>query len=97
MVRRVSAKEAGEKFSDLIGSVHYSQEPVIVEKQGKPFAVVISVEEFERLRVEREQRFTVLESIWAQNPTLTEEEAMADALREIAAVRAEARTTVSEL
>jgi sulfur carrier protein ThiS len=31
MVKRMSAKEAREQFSDLIGSVHYSQEPVIVE------------------------------------------------------------------
>jgi prevent-host-death family protein len=42
VVRRVSAKQAREQFSDILGSVYYSKEAVVVEKQGRPFAVLIS-------------------------------------------------------
>lgn len=31
-----------------LGSIHYGNETVIVEKSGKPFAVVISPEQYER-------------------------------------------------
>ena len=48
--RRMSVREARANFGDLLGSVHYTKEPVIVEKQGRPFAVVISTEDFEQLR-----------------------------------------------
>lgn len=48
MVRRISAQEARDRFSELIGSVRFSQEPVIVERRGQPYAVLISPEQFAR-------------------------------------------------
>jgi prevent-host-death family protein len=36
LTRRISAKEARDNFGDLLGSVHYGKQPVIVEKKGKP-------------------------------------------------------------
>lgn len=45
LVKRMSAKEARDNFSDLLGLVHYSKEPVIVEKWGRPFVVVLSPED----------------------------------------------------
>ena len=88
LVRRMSAKEARNSFSDLLGLVYYSKEAVIVEKRGRPFAVVISLEDYERLLREREERFAVFDEIRAKNPDVTSEEADADVAREIAASRA---------
>jgi len=91
MVKRLSAKEARDNFSDLIGSVYYSKEAVIVEKQGRPFAVVINPEEYEQFLRARQERFAALDRLRAKNPNLTPEEAEADALREVAAFREERR------
>lgn len=63
MTRRISAKEARNRFADLAGSVHYSREPVIVERKGRPFVAVISaedLEEFETFRRQRQERFAQL-------------------------------------
>ena len=92
MVRRVSAKDARNDFSNLLGLVYYSKEAVVVEKRGRPFAVMINPEDYEQLLREREERFAVLDQVWAKNPDVTAEaaeEAETDAAREIAAVRAE--------
>ena len=91
MVKRLSAKEARDNFSDLIGSVYYSKEAVIVEKQGRPFAVVINPEEYEQFLRARQERFAALDRLRAKNPNLTPEEAEADVLREVAAFREERR------
>ena len=50
MVRRMSSREARANFSELLGSVHYTREPVIVERKGKPYAVLISPEQWEQIR-----------------------------------------------
>ena len=49
LVKRMSAREARNNFSDVLGSVYYSKEAIIVEKQGRPFAVVVSVDDYEQL------------------------------------------------
>lgn len=55
MAIRMSAKEARDKFSDVLGRAYYKNEPTIVEKQGKPMAVVISLEQYERYRQQETQ------------------------------------------
>ena len=41
--RRVSARDARTHFAELTDQVHSTGEPVIVEKQGKPFVAVVSL------------------------------------------------------
>ena len=96
MVKRMSAKEARGSFSDVLGSVYYGKEPVIVEKQGRPFAVVISPEDYDRLVQQREARFAAIDRIREKNPGVTPEEAEADATREIAASRRERKAKARE-
>jgi antitoxin Phd len=50
----ISAKEARNEFSALIDSVR--NDPVQIQKNGKPVAVVISVEDYER--------FEMLDDLW---------------------------------
>lgn len=64
MTRRMSAKEARDNFSDVLGLVYYGNEPVIVEKKGRPFAVVISPKEYAHLQqVAKEQLFSLIDHI----------------------------------
>ena len=50
MKRVVSATEARIRFGELIRRVVEEQEPVLVERGGKPYVVLLSVEEYERLK-----------------------------------------------
>ncbi len=52
-VKRVSTRSARDQFSDLIGQVHYTGEPVIVERSGRPMVVLLSFESYEQLLRER--------------------------------------------
>jgi len=88
MIVRMGAKEARSKFADLLGSVHYGQQVVIVERSGRPMVAVIPVEMYERLMAEREARFEVLDRIRDRLPELPPEEVEKDVAEVIAAVRA---------
>ena len=49
MVKRMSAKQARDRFAELLGQVHYGKDTIIVEKQGKPMVAVIDVERYEQM------------------------------------------------
>jgi prevent-host-death family protein len=49
MERTVSATEARIRFGELMRRVVESQEPVTVERGGKPHVVVLSVDKYESL------------------------------------------------
>ena len=49
MKRTVSATEARIHFGELMRRVVESQEPIIVERGGKPHVVVLSVDQYEDL------------------------------------------------
>ena len=46
-MKAISAREAKYNFGRLIDDARV--DPVVVEKHGRPFVVVLSVEEYERL------------------------------------------------
>lgn len=48
MTKRMSVRDARANFSDLIGAVLYTNEPVVIERKGRPAAVVISPQQFAR-------------------------------------------------
>ena len=88
MSERIGAREARNKFADLIGNVHYGGQVVIVERSGKPMVAVIPVEMYEQIVAEREARFEVLDRIRSRLPDVSLEEVEQDAAQAIAAVRA---------
>ena len=49
MVKRMSAKDARNRFAELLGQVQYGKDTIIVEKQGKPVVAVIDMERYDRL------------------------------------------------
>lgn len=90
MVRRMSSKEARSNFSDIVGSVFYTKEPVVVEKNGKPMAVVISPDDYARyLKSEKQQLFQVIREIQEQNRDKDPEEMEADIAAAVEEVRQE--------
>ncbi|MGH2459696.1 MAG: type II toxin-antitoxin system Phd/YefM family antitoxin [Chloroflexota bacterium] len=87
--RRMSAREARANFSDLLGQVYYTKEPVIVEKKGRPFAVVINPEDYEWLVAEREKAWSAIRSIQERHADKDPDEVLRDVTAEVEAVRQE--------
>lgn len=71
ITQKMSAKDARDNFTDLLGSVYYGNESIVVEKKGRPFAVVINPSEYENyqtLKQAAKKRFLeIVEEIRAAN------------------------------
>lgn len=90
MVRCMSAKEARDNFADVLGTAYYKGEPVIVEKKGKPFAVVISPSEYERYQqLARDQFFRVVDELREQNRDKDPDEVLREVTEIVEEVRQE--------
>jgi prevent-host-death family protein len=82
MIRHVSAREARSQFAELTDRVRYTGEPVIVEKNGKPYVAVVSIQDLENLedlrrRQNARDEFTRLAkkaALEATDPEPTEED-----------------------
>ena len=46
---RIRAADARNNFAEILGRAHFGGESFLVEKQGKPFAVILGIEEYRRL------------------------------------------------
>ena len=90
LTRRISAKEARNNFSDLLGRVRNSSDPVIVEKKGRPFAVLISSEDFARFQtIAKERFFEIAREIQQDNNDADPDEVLRDVTEAVDAVRRE--------
>ena len=95
MTRHVSAREARNRFADIMGSVRYGGEEIIVERSGRPMAAVIPVDTYERLIVERRTRFEVLDQIRSHLPDVASDEIekdVAQAIDELRTTHAQGRS-----
>lgn len=87
MVVRMGAREARQKFSELLGRVRYGGETVILESSGKPMAAVIPLEAYEKMMEERDAQFQAFQDSIQNRPAFSEEEVEADIAEAIAEVR----------
>jgi prevent-host-death family protein len=87
MVVRMGAREARQKFSEMLGRVHYGGETVILESSGKPMAAVIPLNAYERLMQQRDADFAAFQQSIQDRPEYSEEEVEADVAEAIAFVR----------
>jgi prevent-host-death family protein len=83
----IGAREARQRFADLLGRVGYGGEVAIVERSGKPMVALIPIEVYEQLVAEREARFQVLDRIRSKLPEISEKEVEKDVSQAIDAVR----------
>ncbi len=89
LVKRISTQQARANFSELLGSVYYTNNPVIVERKGKPFAVVISPEQYEGLTKQQEKAWEVVEQMQARNQGKDPDEVLTDVTKVVEEVRKE--------
>lgn len=90
MTTRLAVKDVRANFSDVLSRVYYGQEPVIVERKGKPVAVLISPEQWERYQQQtRERLFEAVDQIQERN----RDSDPAEVEREVTAVVEEVRRT----
>ena len=89
LVRRISTEEAQQNILEIFRTVQSTEEAVIVEREGKPLAVVVSPEEYERIKRMRERAWETVDAIRERNADKTEEEIMRDVDEAVEAVRQE--------
>ena len=93
MPNRVTAKQARDNFTDILGTVYYGRQPVIVERKGRPFAVVVNPEEYEKYEnykdAARKRIFEIIEEIQAANKGAKYEKVLKEVTDEIEEVRQE--------
>ena len=91
MAKRVGTVEARRSFSRLISAAGFGGKHIIIERSGTPMAVLIGIDEYERLIAararEREARFKRLLSIAERNQDVSPEEVAADVTEAVTAVR----------
>jgi prevent-host-death family protein len=85
MPRTVSATEAKDKLGGIMAWVRKNDDDVIIESRGRPNAVIVSIEEYQRIlawreRARREEALARLERlrqrIGDRNQDLSDEEAV---------------------
>ena len=89
VVRRMSARDARAHFADVLGTVYYTKEPIIVERKGKPFAVVISPQQYDVMERELQRAWTTIEAVQERNAEKNPEEVLRDVTAVVEAVRHE--------
>ncbi len=90
VTKRMSVRDARANFSDLIGAVFYTNEPVVIERKGRPAAVVISPAQFERYQEQVMQRLDrTLDEIDRRNAGNDPDDVLRDVTEIVEAVRQE--------
>lgn len=94
MKRRISAVEARKRLGEILEGVHYRGDEVIIERAGKPMAVVIPAERYEAMEKSRERLFELIEKNWEHNKDVPYEEVEREVRQAIEEVRGQRRERV---
>lgn len=88
MEKTLGVTEARTRFSELLDQVRYQGDTVTLLKSGKPAAVLVPVELFERWKAERREAVEAMRRIQeGVSEPLSDEEAMSLAVEAQKAVR----------
>lgn len=86
MKRTLSALEARKRLGEILESVYYRGDEVVIERAGKPMAVVIPVERYQSMERNRERMFELVEQAQERSrgvPYEVIEQEVAAAVREV--------------
>lgn len=86
-IKTIPAVEARVHLGEIMKRAFKRGERFIVEKSGIPMVVILRATEYLRFMQEREERFKVLDRIWAKVPKVPAEEAEKDIHKAIQEVR----------
>ena len=78
MTKQIGAKDARAKFAELLGRVGFGREEIVIERSGKPMAVLIPMDVYERMVADRETRFAITERLQGKQPDLSPEKVESD-------------------
>src|SRR3954462_3438114 len=97
MDRTMGVTEARSRFGEIVDKVQYQGDTVVLEKNGRPAAALISFSLFEKFLKSREAAFQVVTEVQEQNNDLdmNEEELLDfinEAVHEVRAQTKQART-----
>lgn len=92
MMRTIVAPNADVNLDELIDGLDTGEESVLVERGGKPVAVIIAPARYERLRLlERERDWAVIDRLRERNADKDPVRVFDDVTAEIAEARRERR------
>lgn len=89
MTKTISVREARANFSEVLGSVHYTNQPVVVERNGKPYAVVVSPRQFEAFQKRLDAAWDAIDRLRETNAHFDADEVYADVTQAVEEVRQE--------
>ncbi len=90
MKRRVSAMEARRRLGELLESVYHRGDEVVIERAGKPMAVVIPASRYAAMERDWEEFWAMVHRIQERNANVPPEEIYAEveeAIREVREAR----------
>ena len=89
MLKTINALKARRNLGQLLEEVFYKGNQIVIERAGKPMAVVISPSEYEVYKRQREQDMGIFGKIRKKNKGVGLEEVEKDVREAIKAVRQE--------
>lgn len=88
MTKHIPAMAARKNFGEILESVFYRGDEVVVERAGKPMGVLIPMAQYEKLEQQRAEAFASIEEVWTGMPETPDlEAAEQEVLDESMAVR----------
>ncbi|OIO87534.1 MAG: hypothetical protein AUK32_03700 [Candidatus Aquicultor secundus] len=67
VLKRESAMTARKNLGRLLEEAYYRGDEIVIERAGKPMAVIISFAEFEEFKQQRKKDFEILGKVRAKN------------------------------
>jgi len=90
MEKTIGAFEARRRFGQLIEEAFYRRDHFIVERSGRPMAVIVPIEEYRRWqRMAKARVFGLLEQTWSQSASVPAEELERDVEAALSTLRSE--------
>lgn len=89
MEKTISALDARKKLGQVLEEVFYQGNQFIVERAGKPMAVVIPVSQYRQWKEKRERFFAMIDEVRERNNDIPPEVIEAEVEEAIQAVRKE--------
>ena len=87
VVKTINALTARRNLGRLLEEAYYRGDEIVIERAGKPMAVLVSIEEFEKWQEQREKDFFVLDEVREANRNVEPKKVEKDVAATIKAVR----------
>ena len=67
MKRKVSAVDARQKLGELLEGVFYRGDEIVIERAGKPMAVLVPTARYEAMKRDRDELFEMIRKVQEYN------------------------------